>query len=55
MSIQVIERNGKPEWAFVPYETYLYAVDQNETLMIWLFCNQYKLSQGRSMRILDEP
>ena len=32
MSIQVIERNGKPEWAVIPYETYLQLVDQAETL-----------------------
>ena len=32
MSIQVIERNGKPEWAIVPYETYLQLVEQAETL-----------------------
>jgi predicted transcriptional regulator len=33
MSIQVIERNGKPEWAVVPYETYLQLVEQAETLL----------------------
>ena len=32
MSIQVIERNGKPEWAVVPYETYLQLAEQAETL-----------------------
>ena len=32
MSIQVIEQNGKPEWAVVPYETYLQLVEQAETL-----------------------
>lgn len=32
MSIQVIERNGKPEWAIVPYETYVRLVEQSETL-----------------------
>ena len=32
MSIQVIERNGKPEWAVVPYDTYLQLVEQAETL-----------------------
>jgi DNA-binding XRE family transcriptional regulator len=32
MSIQIIERNGKPEWAVVPYETYLLLVEQAETL-----------------------
>ncbi len=32
MSIQVIERNGKPEWAVVPYETYLQLVEQAEIL-----------------------
>ncbi len=32
MSIQVIERNGKPEWAVVPYEIYMQLVEQAETL-----------------------
>lgn len=32
MSIQIIERDGKPEWAIVPYETYLQLVEQAETL-----------------------
>jgi DNA-binding XRE family transcriptional regulator len=32
MSIQVIERNGKPEWAILPYEEYLRLVEQAETL-----------------------
>jgi DNA-binding XRE family transcriptional regulator len=32
MSIQIIERNGKPEWAVVPYDAYLQLVEQAETL-----------------------
>ena len=32
MSVQVIERNGKPEWAVLPYETYLQLVEQAELL-----------------------
>jgi len=32
MSIQVIERNGKPEWAILPYEEYLRLLEQAETL-----------------------
>ena len=32
MSIQIIESNGKPEWAVVPYETYLQLVEQAEML-----------------------
>jgi DNA-binding XRE family transcriptional regulator len=31
-SVQIIERNGKPEWAVVPYETYLRLVEDAETL-----------------------
>ena len=30
--IQVIERDGKPEWAVVPYETYVQLVEQAEML-----------------------
>jgi DNA-binding XRE family transcriptional regulator len=32
MSVQVIERNGHPEWAILPYEEYLQLVEQAETL-----------------------
>ena len=30
MSIQVIERDGKPEWAILPYETYLQLVEETQ-------------------------
>lgn len=30
--IQVIKRDGKPEWAILPYETYIYLVEQAEML-----------------------
>lgn len=30
--IQIIERNGKPEWAVLPYEEYLRLVEQAELL-----------------------
>jgi hypothetical protein len=32
MSVQIIERNGKPEWAVLPYEAYLQLVEQAEML-----------------------
>jgi hypothetical protein len=32
MSVQVIERNGKPEWAVLPFEDYLQLVEQAEML-----------------------
>jgi DNA-binding XRE family transcriptional regulator len=32
MSTQIIKRDGKPEWAVVPYETYLQLVEQAEML-----------------------
>lgn len=32
MSMQIIERNGKPEWAVLPYEEYLQLVEQAEML-----------------------
>ena len=32
MSVQIIERNGKPEWAVIPYKTYLQLVEQAEAL-----------------------
>ena len=30
--IQIIERNGKPEWAVLPYEEYLHLIEQAELL-----------------------
>jgi DNA-binding XRE family transcriptional regulator len=30
--IQIIERDGKPEWAVIPYETFLQLVDDAEML-----------------------
>ena len=30
--IQLIERNGKPEWAVLPYEEYLHLIEQVEML-----------------------
>jgi DNA-binding XRE family transcriptional regulator len=30
--IQIIERDGKPEWAVLPYEEYLQLLDQSELL-----------------------
>ena len=30
--IQIIERNGKPEWAVLPYEEYLKLIEQTELL-----------------------
>lgn len=32
MTIQVIERDGKPEWAILPYEKYLELVEQAEMI-----------------------
>jgi DNA-binding XRE family transcriptional regulator len=32
MNMQIIERNGKPEWAIVPYKVYLQLVEQAEML-----------------------
>lgn len=33
MSVQVIERNGKPEWAVLPYDAYMKLVEQAEMLV----------------------
>ena len=30
--IQIIERDGKPEWAILPYEEYLQLIEQAELL-----------------------
>jgi DNA-binding XRE family transcriptional regulator len=33
MSVQVIERNGKPEWAVLPYDAYMKLIEQAEMLV----------------------
>jgi len=33
MSVQIIKRDDKPEWAVVPYETYLELVEKAEMLL----------------------
>jgi DNA-binding XRE family transcriptional regulator len=33
MSVQVIERNGKPEWAVIPYDAYMKLIEQAEMLV----------------------
>jgi len=47
MSIQVIERNGKPEWAIVPYKTYLQLVEQAEMLQDIRDYDSAKVAQER--------
>ena len=32
MNVQIINRNGEPEWAVLPYDTYLQLVEQAEML-----------------------
>ena len=32
MSVQVIQKNGKPEWAVVPYDTYVKLLEQAEMM-----------------------
>jgi len=32
MNVQIIERNGNPEWAVIPYEEYLRLVEEAEML-----------------------
>ena len=32
MNIQIIERNGNPEWAVIPYEEYLRLIEEAEKL-----------------------
>jgi DNA-binding XRE family transcriptional regulator len=32
VSVQIIERDGKPEWAVIPYSAYLQLVEQAEAL-----------------------
>ncbi|MBN1317737.1 MAG: helix-turn-helix transcriptional regulator [Anaerolineales bacterium] len=32
MTVQIIERNGNPEWAVIPYEDYIHLVEKTEML-----------------------
>ena len=32
MTVQIIERNGEPEWAILPYDAYLQLIEQAEML-----------------------
>ncbi|GIK38819.1 MAG: hypothetical protein BroJett011_26520 [Chloroflexota bacterium] len=32
MNVQIIERDGKPEWAVIPYELYLQLAEEAEML-----------------------
>lgn len=32
MTVQIIERNGKPEWAVIPYEEYQRLIEESEML-----------------------
>ena len=32
MSVQVIEKNGTPEWAVLPYKEYIYLMEETQTL-----------------------
>ena len=32
MNVQIIERNGNPEWAVIPYDEYLRLVEEAEML-----------------------
>ena len=32
MRVQIITQNDKPEWAVMPYETYLQVIEQSELL-----------------------
>ncbi|MDD5370963.1 MAG: helix-turn-helix transcriptional regulator, partial [Anaerolineaceae bacterium] len=45
--IQVIERNGKPEWAVLPYRVYLKLLGQAETLQDTLAYDRIKAAVER--------
>lgn len=32
MNVQIIERDGKPEWAVIPYEMYMQLAEEAEML-----------------------
>ena len=35
MTVQIIERNGEPEWAILPYDAYLQLIEQAEMLQVY--------------------
>ena len=56
MSVQFIEKNGRPEWAVVPYEEYQRLVDQAEMLQDIRAYDETKLAlaQGEEELIPSE-
>jgi DNA-binding XRE family transcriptional regulator len=55
MSVQVIEKNGKPEWAVIPYEEYQRLLEEAEMLQDIQAYDEAKLSvAGGEELILSE-
>ena len=53
MSVQVIEKNGKPEWAVVPYEEYQRLLEEAEMLQDIRAYDEAKLSVAQGEELAD--
>jgi DNA-binding XRE family transcriptional regulator len=52
MNVQVIEKNGKPEWAIIPYEEYQRLLEEAEMLQDIQAYDEAKLSVARGEELI---
>lgn len=52
MSVQVIEKNGKPEWAIIPYEEYQRLLEEAEMLQDIQAYDEAKLSVAQGEELI---
>ena len=52
MSVQVIEKNGKPEWAIIPYEEYQRLLEEAEKLQDIQAYDEAKLSVAQGEELI---
>jgi DNA-binding XRE family transcriptional regulator len=52
MSVQVIEKNGKPEWAIIPYEDYQRLLEEAEMLQDIQAYDEAKLSVAQGEELI---
>ena len=52
MSVQVIKKNGKPEWAIIPYEEYQRLIEEAEMLQDIRAYDEAKLSVAQGEELI---
>lgn len=55
MNVQVIERDGKPEWAVIPYEAYRRLVEESEMLQDIRAYNEAKKAIEEGEDLIPKP